>query len=333
MIPCYWESQPSGCLKAHCSFLHTKPRPQLPNVTERVSQFKFAAIDVKSLDDIRKGTTKETMTSSNPGDRHATAKSGAMQNAHPKQNNTHFGVQNSTSYRFSVQNHKTAPPSSHSQIQSRLSGPAQNEGTKVNATMPSFKLGTVLKDVVSRLNSSPTVTLKSSSNPPTSTNSLATTTSTGAPIPTLSLYSSQGGSIFNTETKPGSIFASRHHHQDITTERAPPMGEDLRSTLNAARGSKESSIKSTPFGDINIVAASTQNKRPRQLEVDRPEAKRVSPWKFVIIIVLLMYTYHHTCILFLYAGCMYHNAFLLSLSLLPRPSLHMIKLCILPLLI
>ena len=24
---CYWESQPSGCLKPFCSFLHTKPRP------------------------------------------------------------------------------------------------------------------------------------------------------------------------------------------------------------------------------------------------------------------------------------------------------------------
>ena len=29
-IPCYWESQPSGCLKPHCSFLHTKPRPNEP---------------------------------------------------------------------------------------------------------------------------------------------------------------------------------------------------------------------------------------------------------------------------------------------------------------
>ncbi|XP_071830891.1 uncharacterized protein [Apostichopus japonicus] len=25
-IPCYWESQPSGCLKSHCSFLHIKQR-------------------------------------------------------------------------------------------------------------------------------------------------------------------------------------------------------------------------------------------------------------------------------------------------------------------
>ncbi|XP_050502298.1 zinc finger CCCH domain-containing protein 11A isoform X2 [Diabrotica virgifera virgifera] len=26
-IPCYWESQPGGCLKGHCSFLHQNPRP------------------------------------------------------------------------------------------------------------------------------------------------------------------------------------------------------------------------------------------------------------------------------------------------------------------
>ena len=29
-IPCFWESQPSGCLKPHCPFLHTKPRPNEP---------------------------------------------------------------------------------------------------------------------------------------------------------------------------------------------------------------------------------------------------------------------------------------------------------------
>lgn len=29
-IPCYWESQTSGCLKPHCSFLHTKPRVNDP---------------------------------------------------------------------------------------------------------------------------------------------------------------------------------------------------------------------------------------------------------------------------------------------------------------
>lgn len=27
VIPCYWESQPVGCLKAHCPFLHQNPRP------------------------------------------------------------------------------------------------------------------------------------------------------------------------------------------------------------------------------------------------------------------------------------------------------------------
>nr|CAI5825646.1 unnamed protein product [Callosobruchus analis] len=26
-IPCYWETQPVGCLKAHCPFMHQKPKP------------------------------------------------------------------------------------------------------------------------------------------------------------------------------------------------------------------------------------------------------------------------------------------------------------------
>jgi hypothetical protein len=26
-IPCYWESQPGGCLKPHCPFLHQNAKP------------------------------------------------------------------------------------------------------------------------------------------------------------------------------------------------------------------------------------------------------------------------------------------------------------------
>jgi len=26
MIPCYWENQPGGCRKPHCSFQHKNPR-------------------------------------------------------------------------------------------------------------------------------------------------------------------------------------------------------------------------------------------------------------------------------------------------------------------
>lgn len=33
-IPCYWESQPVGCLKEHCPFLHQHPRPSLDGSTK-----------------------------------------------------------------------------------------------------------------------------------------------------------------------------------------------------------------------------------------------------------------------------------------------------------
>ena len=39
-IPCYWENQPSGCLKMHCPFRHLKPHPSVPPPLERVDQFK-----------------------------------------------------------------------------------------------------------------------------------------------------------------------------------------------------------------------------------------------------------------------------------------------------
>jgi len=40
MIPCYWENTPSGCLKPHCAFQHTKPRPMLKSAVERVEEIK-----------------------------------------------------------------------------------------------------------------------------------------------------------------------------------------------------------------------------------------------------------------------------------------------------
>ena len=30
MIPCYYESQPGGCTKPHCPFLHTQPQLNVP---------------------------------------------------------------------------------------------------------------------------------------------------------------------------------------------------------------------------------------------------------------------------------------------------------------
>ena len=40
VIPCYWEMQPSGCTKPHCSFLHTNPRP---NISTNVTSTKATA--------------------------------------------------------------------------------------------------------------------------------------------------------------------------------------------------------------------------------------------------------------------------------------------------
>ena len=39
-IPCYWETQPVGCLKPHCPFKHSKPRPALPGTFDRLTQYK-----------------------------------------------------------------------------------------------------------------------------------------------------------------------------------------------------------------------------------------------------------------------------------------------------
>ena len=39
-IPCYWETQPMGCLKPHCPFKHSKPRPPLPGTFDRLTQYE-----------------------------------------------------------------------------------------------------------------------------------------------------------------------------------------------------------------------------------------------------------------------------------------------------
>lgn len=53
IIPCYWESQPTGCLKTHCPFKHTKPQPKIPDVRDRISEYKLSTIKVKSLSELR----------------------------------------------------------------------------------------------------------------------------------------------------------------------------------------------------------------------------------------------------------------------------------------
>lgn len=40
-IPCYWESQPVGCLKEHCPFLHQLPRPSVESSTKSSGNLTF----------------------------------------------------------------------------------------------------------------------------------------------------------------------------------------------------------------------------------------------------------------------------------------------------
>jgi hypothetical protein len=38
VIKCYWESQPGGCKKPHCSFLHDKPKEPYPEAVTALLQ-------------------------------------------------------------------------------------------------------------------------------------------------------------------------------------------------------------------------------------------------------------------------------------------------------
>lgn len=54
VIPCYWESQADGCLKPHCPFLHSKPRPEPKNALLRLSDYKISAIKIKTVEELQK---------------------------------------------------------------------------------------------------------------------------------------------------------------------------------------------------------------------------------------------------------------------------------------
>lgn len=41
VIPCYWETQPGGCLKPHCPFQHKTPKE---SGTEPVGEFSEASL-------------------------------------------------------------------------------------------------------------------------------------------------------------------------------------------------------------------------------------------------------------------------------------------------
>lgn len=278
MIPCYWESQPSGCLKAHCPFLHNKPRPQLPNVKERVSQFKFAAIDIKSLDQLRKETVPFSSNKSTPNVPVSSNKS-IPQQSYQQVNIVGDVVEkdqvkrkvrsrdsNLAEFRFVTWLDK---PLSQNKAPVNLSCHFDRNLTKEQespkTTLPSFELGTVLKDVVSRLNSSSMSTTKSSS---VSTCAGDTTTSANSSphIQPLTLGSLRTNifSQANSEEASGSIFSVNFRR----VSKQVPAGESAIST------SAESSNSSSILSGIGDVTMATQ-KQSRQLDVAKPESKRV----------------------------------------------------------
>ena len=283
MIPCYWESQPSGCLKAHCPFLHSKPRPQLPNVKERVSQFKFAAIDIKSLDQLRKETTKIvpiSSTKSTPSVPISSSKSS------PQQSYRQVSIAGDVVEKDQEKRKVICRDSNLAEFRfvTRLDNPlSQNEAPRLSrhfghpnrtkekgsptATLPSFELGTVLKDVVSRLNSSSVSTTKSSSIS-TCAGDTTTTANSSPHIQPVTLGSLRPNifSQANSEEAPGSIFSANFRR---VSKRVPAR----ESTISTSAESSNSSSILSGIGDVTMAT----QKQSRQLDVAKPESKRVGP--------------------------------------------------------
>ena len=147
--------------------------------------------------------------------------------------------------------------------------------------IPSFEFSTVLKDVKSRLNSSKSdESLRSTSSTQSSctgnNTALMTGASGGLPIPAMNL-SSMRGSIFSRgrlEEASNSIFSpnfrqNTNHSDDnnIALIRNVKLSTDVES-------SNKSTLTSNS-GDESTTTMTTQ-KRPRELELAKPDAKRVS---------------------------------------------------------
>lgn len=45
-IPCYWETQPVGCLKEHCPFLHQHPRSTVEGSTKNTGKLHCSYLDL-----------------------------------------------------------------------------------------------------------------------------------------------------------------------------------------------------------------------------------------------------------------------------------------------
>jgi hypothetical protein len=158
----------------------------------------------------------------------------------------------------------------------RVVNQVQVEREESKTKIPSFEFSTVLKDVKSRLNSSKSDESVKSTSSTTSSftgNSAALTTgaNSGVPIPTVDVSSMQGNIFSQRRLKEASNsifnpnFRQSPEHNNIVLTR------DVTNVQN--------SNKSTPTGIVSDEDGSTMmttQKRPRDLEIAKPDAKRVS---------------------------------------------------------
>ena len=193
-----------------------------------------------------------------------------------QKNSTIFGGQNSSQFRFIPGQARNPASSQNHHLQSRVQivNQAQVKKEESKPKIPSFEFGTVLKDVKSRLNSSNSVeSLKSTSRQScTGNNAALTTGASGSPISTVDLSLMQG-SIFSrgrSDETSHSIFSPNFRqcseHNNIVLTRDVKISTDM-----------QNSNKSTSISDGSESTMTTQ-KRPRQLEVVKPDAKRVYPY-------------------------------------------------------
>ncbi|XP_019859207.1 PREDICTED: uncharacterized protein LOC100634210 [Amphimedon queenslandica] len=119
-IPCYWENQPSGCLKSHCPFKHFKPRPSPPSKEERVKECikiinseKVASIEVKSLMEIKKEKEKQQLFSLSPFSTSGVARPFKLDHAIPHTNEDTNYINLSTT-NVSTDSLLTLPVTTHS---------------------------------------------------------------------------------------------------------------------------------------------------------------------------------------------------------------------------
>ena len=221
---------------------------------------------MKSLDELRKETNKETTPqkgASQQLNHYGQSSVSSVPKAKKLQaGNAHFGAPNSVDFR-AVSHTQTDHSSSqnHASSLSRTSDRNQVTQQGTGEPIPSFELGTVLKDVVSRLNSS--TNTKKSSTP--------TCSSTGASSPALGIDTLRGNifSRLGEKVRPGSIFDSNYRQ---VSERVVPTSRS--SSTASVQGCKKSKV----IGDADDAVTIVTQKRPHPQEAAKPEAKRVSPF-------------------------------------------------------